>query len=204
MILGNDFFQKDVVMLAKSLIGKILCRKVNNLILKARIIETEAYSKSEPASHSSLGYSLSRAAMFMEAGTIYMYHSRAGASFNISALGEGDAVLVKSGICFLDNDKDTLSFMQQINKKNGQLRDIHYLASGQTLLCKSLMIDRALWDKKQFNNELYIEDNGYIPEKVVISSRLGIPKDRDKLLLPYRYIDKAFIKYATKGRCKFY
>lgn len=204
MILGNDFFQKDVVMLAKSLIGKILCRKVNNLILKARIIETEAYSKSEPASHSSLGYSLSRAAMFMEAGTIYMYHSRAGASFNISALGEGDAVLVKSGICFLDNDKDILSFMQQINKKNGQLRDIHYLASGQTLLCKSLMIDRALWDKKQFNNELYIEDNGYIPEKVVISSRLGIPKDRDKLLLPYRYIDKAFIKYATKGRCKFY
>lgn len=204
MILGNDFFQKDVVMLAKSLIGKILCRKVNNLILKARIIETEAYSKSEPASHSSLGYSLSRAAMFMEAGTIYMYHSRAGASFNISALGEGDAVLVKSGICFLDNDKDILSFIQQINKKNGQLRDIHYLASGQTLLCKSLMIDRALWDKKQFNNELYIEDNGYIPEKVVISSRLGIPKDRDKLLLPYRYIDKAFIKYATKGRCKFY
>lgn len=204
MILGNDFFQKDVVMLAKSLIGKILCRKVNNLILKARIIETEAYSKSEPASHSSLGYSLSRAAMFMEAGTIYMYHSRAGASFNISALGEGDAVLVKSGICFLDNDKDILSFIQQINKKNGQLRDIHYLASGQTLLCKSLMIDRALWDKKQFNNELYIEDNGYIPEKVVISSRLGIPKDRDKFLLPYRYIDKAFIKYATKGRCKFY
>ena len=204
MILYNDFFQKDVVMLAKSLIGKVLCRKMDNFILKARIIETEAYSKLEPASHSSLGYSLSRAAMFMEAGTIYMYHSRAGASFNISAIGEGDAVLVKSGICFLDNDRDTIAFMQQINKKNGKLRDIHYLASGQTLLCKSLMIDRVLWDKKQFNDELYIEDTGYIPENIVISSRLGIPKGRDNLLLPYRYVDKSFIKYATKGRCKFY
>lgn len=204
MILDNNFFQKDVVTLAKSLIGKILCRKIDNLTLKARIIEAEAYSKSEPASHSSLGYSLSRAAMFMEAGTIYMYHSRAGASFNISAIGEGDAVLVKSGICFLDNDRDTIAFMQQINKKNGKLRDIHYLASGQTLLCKSLMIDRVLWDKKQFNDELYIEDTGYIPENIVISSRLGIPKGRDNLLLPYRYVDKSFIKYATKGRCKFY
>lgn len=204
MILYNDFFQKDVVMLAKSLIGKVLCRKMDNFILKARIIETEAYSKLEPASHSSLGYSVKRAAMFMEAGTIYMYHSRAGASFNISAIGEGDAVLVKSGICFLDNDMDTIAFMQQINKKNGKLRDIHYLASGQTLLCKSLMIDRVLWDKKQFNDELYIEDTGYIPENIVISSRLGIPKGRDNLLLPYRYVDKSFIKYATKGRCKFY
>ena len=112
MILYNDFFQKDVVMLAKSLIGKVLCRKMDNFILKARIIETEAYSKLEPASHSSLGYSVKRAAMFMEAGTIYMYHSRAGASFNISAIGEGDAVLVKSGICFLDNNRDTIAFMQ--------------------------------------------------------------------------------------------
>lgn len=204
MILHNDFFKKDVVMLAKSLIGKVLCRKIDTVTLKARIIETEAYSKSEPASHSSFGWSLSRAAMFMDAGTIYMYHSRAGASFNISALGAGDAVLVKSAVCFLDNDKDTLYFMQQINKKNDKLRDIYYLASGQTLLCKSLMIDRVLWDKKQFNNELYIEDTGYIPENIVITSRLGIPKDRDNLLLPYRYIDKKYIKYATKGRCKFY
>ncbi|MDE7314699.1 MAG: DNA-3-methyladenine glycosylase [Mucispirillum sp.] len=204
MILHNDFFKKDVVMLAKSLIGKVLCRKIDTVTLKARIIETEAYSKSEPASHSSLGWSLSRAAMFMDAGTIYMYHSRAGASFNISALGAGDAVLVKSAVCFLDNDKDTLYFMQQINKKNDKLRDIYYLASGQTLLCKSLMIDRVLWDKKQFNNKLYIEYTGYIPENIVITSRLGIPKDRDNLLLPYRYIDKKYIKYATKGRCKFY
>lgn len=204
MILHNNFFKKDVVMLAKSLIGKVLCRKIDTITLKARIIETEAYSKSEPASHSSLGWSLSRAAMFMDAGTIYMYHSRAGASFNISALGEGDAVLVKSAVCFLDNDKDTLYFMQQINKKNDKLRDIYHLASGQTLLCKSLMIDRILWDKKQFNNELYIEDTGYIPENIVVTSRLGISKDRDNLLLPYRYIDKKYIKYATKGRCKFY
>ena len=61
MILDKNFFQKDVVTLAKSLLGKVLCRKIDNFILKARIIETEAYSKSEPASHSSLGYSLNRA-----------------------------------------------------------------------------------------------------------------------------------------------
>lgn len=204
MILYNDFFQKDVVTLAKSLIGKVLCRKIDNLVLKVRIIETEAYSRQEPASHSSLGYSLKCAAMFMEAGTIYMYHSRAGASFNISAVGEGDAVLIKSGICFLDNDDKSIAFMQQVNKKNGSLRDKHFLASGQTLLCKSLMLNITDWDKKYFNTELYIEDIGYIPENIVITSRLGIPTGRDNFLLPYRYIDKKFLKYATAGKCKVY
>ena len=56
--------------------------------------------------------------------------------------------------------------MQNINKKNGKLRDIHYLASGQTLLCKSISIDLS-WDKKQFCDEFYIEDIGYKPENIL-------------------------------------
>ena len=203
MRLNKEYFKKDVITLAKNLLGKVICRKIDKYILKVRIIETEAYSLSEPASHSSLGYSKKNAAMFMDFGTIYMYHSRAGASFNISALGLGDAVLIKSGICFLDNDNDALSFMQNINKKNGKLRDIHFLASGQTLLCKSIAIDLS-WDKKQFCDEFYIEDAGYNPENILITSRLGIPNGRDNLLLPYRYVDKAYYKYATVGKCKFY
>lgn len=203
MRLYKEYFKKDVITLAKNLLGKVIVRKINGYTLKVRIIETEAYSLSETASHSSLGYSEKNAAMFMEYGTIYMYHSRAGASFNISALGIGDAVLVKSGVCFLDNDDDALLFMQHINKKNGKLRDIHFLASGQTLLCKSIGIDLS-WNKKQFCDEFYIEDAGYNPENILITSRLGIPNGRDNLLLPYRYVDKSYQKYATVGKCKFY
>ena len=40
-----DFYEVDSVSLAQSLIGKILCRKLseNGIVLKGRIVETEAY-----------------------------------------------------------------------------------------------------------------------------------------------------------------
>lgn len=57
MRLNKEYFKKDVITLAKNLLGKVICRKIDKYILKVRIIETEAYSISEPASHSSLGYS---------------------------------------------------------------------------------------------------------------------------------------------------
>lgn len=43
MKLEKNFFLVDGVTLAKNLLGKVLVRKIDNKILKARIVETEAY-----------------------------------------------------------------------------------------------------------------------------------------------------------------
>lgn len=83
-------------------------------------------------------------------------------------------------------------------RKNGGLRETEKLCSGQTLLCKSLYLRVPEWDQKNFTREFfYIEDNEYYPEKIIETSRLGIPEHRDAHL-PYRFIDGQYVAFCTK------
>ena len=88
-MLSADFFSRDACQVAQSLIGKVIRRKYKNYWLAVRIIETEAYYLTDKASHSSLGYTQKRKAMFMPPGTIYMYYARGHDSLNISCGNEG-------------------------------------------------------------------------------------------------------------------
>ena len=140
-ILEKSFFNRDACEVAKDLLGKVIRHKIGDNWLSAKIIETEAYYKHEKGSHASLGYTNSRKALFMPHATIYMYYARGGDSLNFSCKGEGNAVLIKSGIPFLegDNSIEMLSIMQSNNpiKNSTKQRDPMKLCSGQTLLCKS-------------------------------------------------------------------
>ncbi|MFT6436657.1 MAG: DNA-3-methyladenine glycosylase [Candidatus Azotimanducaceae bacterium] len=73
----TDFFDQDPMLLAISLLGKVLrrkiCRQNTTHWLAAKIVETEEYYLSDKASHSYLGYTEKRNAMFMPPRTIYMY-----------------------------------------------------------------------------------------------------------------------------------
>ncbi|MDH5371142.1 MAG: DNA-3-methyladenine glycosylase, partial [Gammaproteobacteria bacterium] len=102
MMLKPDFFSHDCCQVARALIGKVIRHKYKNTWLAARIIETEAYYLTDKASHSSLGYTEKRKAMFMPPGTIYMYYARGQDSLNISCGDEGDAVLIKSAFPYFD------------------------------------------------------------------------------------------------------
>jgi len=201
-MLLKSFFNRDACEVAQDLLGKILRFKNGDAWLTSQIIETEAYYKHEKGSHASLGFTDARRALFMPSGTIYMYYARGGDSLNISCKGKGNAVLIKSGIPFI-NDKDddsSINIMQNNNPANtDKPREPMKLCSGQTLLCKSLGIKVTDWDKKQFDKyKLYIENIGYNPQFIVNSKRLGIPIGRDAHLL-YRYIDYKYVNYCTKN-----
>jgi len=94
----TDFFDQDPQQLAISLLGKVLRRKIcwknTTHWLAARIAETEAYYLKDKASHSSLGYTKKRKAMFMPLGTIYMYYDRGHDSLNFSARIIGSVTLL--------------------------------------------------------------------------------------------------------------
>lgn len=202
MILSTEFFSHDACHVAKALIGKIIRRKYKGKWLAARIIETEAYYLSDKASHSSLGFTEKRKAMFMPAGTIYMYYSRGHDSLNISCGNQGDAVLIKSAFPFVDktSPENNIKIMQKINPaKDGSLRTIDKLCSGQTLLCKSLNLKVTDWNQKKFDkNIFYIDDVNIKPNKIIQTTRLGIHQERDAHL-HYRYIDFEFVKYCTNN-----
>lgn len=210
-MLSNNFFNQDALSLAKSLLGKVLrvkyqCHTQKNYWLSAQIIETEAYELHEKGSHSSLGYTPKRSALFMPGGTIYMYYSRAGDSLNISAAGAGNAVLIKSAYPYFDDQspkEEILTLMQTLNpRKDTTVRTIDKLCKGQALLCRSLNLKVKKWDQKNFDiDAFYIDDSGYYPKKIIQAPRLGIPEGRDEHLL-YRFIDYDYAEVCTSNPLK--
>ena len=201
-MLDTEFFSRDASEVAISLLGKVIRHKYQHHWLSARIIETEAYYLTDKASHSSLGYTEKRKAMFMPPGTIYMYFARGHDSLNISCGAQGDAVLIKAAFPFTDDisPETTIKIMQKLNPaRDGSLRAKEKLCAGQTLLCKSLDLKVKDWDQQQFDKRsFYIEDVKLIPEKIIQTFRLGIHQDRDAHL-HYRFIDIDYAKYCTRN-----
>ncbi len=202
-MLESSFFDRDSPALARALIGKVLRRRWKDQWLSARIIETEAYRLDERGSHASLGYTHKRRALFMEhGGTIYMYYARGGDSFNVGAAGAGNAVLIKSAYPWIDAiaGPEALAIMQQQNPgAGGEMRPLHRLCAGQTLLCRALALRVPDWDARSFDPaELFIDDVGQSPELLIQTTRLGIPAGRDEHL-PYRYVDPAYARYCTRN-----
>ena len=205
-VVKTSFFNRDACLVAQQLLGKVIRRKYQGHWLNARIIETEAYYIEEKGSHASLGYTAKRKALFMPAGTIYMYYARGKDSLNISCKGKGNAVLIKSAYPYFDKFTDSNSppaftkIMQQLNPAlSGGIRSIEKLCNGQTLLCQSLNLKVKDWDQQQFDaKSFYLDDINKKPEKIIQTTRLGIPAGRDEDLL-YRFIDYEFARFCTSN-----
>ena len=196
------FFEREPILVAQSLLGKVIAVNNANQWLMARIIETEAYYRQEKASHSSLGFTNKRKALFMTPGTIYMYYARGGDSINFSCLGEGNAVLIKSGYPVAKHGEDMASILSMLKNnphRDGSKRSLSRLCAGQTLLCKALNLKVPDWDAQQLKPQhLELWDDAYTPENIIQTTRLGIPRDRDAQL-PYRFIDLNFADSSTKN-----
>lgn len=199
--LDDAFFDRDAQLVARELLGTVIRHYVDGLWLSARIIETEAYYVDEKASHSSLGETPSRRAMFMPAGHLYLYCSRGGDSLNFSVQGDGNAVCIKAGYPWVDS----LSCEQSLERMRsnspaaaGGIRALTRLCSGQTLLCKALGLTVKEWNAQRMDaTRLRIDDIGARPD-IIQTARLGIPPGRDEHL-PYRFVDSGFAPHCTRN-----
>lgn len=199
-MLNTDFFNRDALLVARELLGKVLYKRYEDQWLAAMIVETEAYYLADKGSHASLGWTAKRQALFMPPGTLYLYYARGGDSLNVSCQGEGNAVLIKAGIPY-GEEPMMLATMHRLNpvKYSLRQRETHRLCAGQTLLCKALNIKVPEWNQRTFDkNYFYMADVGYTPQNIFQTTRLGIPTGRDEDL-PYRFIDRQYVKATTKG-----
>ncbi len=167
MKLNKNFFSRSADIVARELLGKILCRKINNKILRAKIVETESYFGSEdPASRAVQNGDL-RQTMLMEAGTILVYgvHNNWLINFVTSDKGKAEAVLLRA--------LEPLNFNEN--------------TKGPGLLTKALKINKKFHKKNIFENkEIWIEE----PKKkekfeIIKSHRIGIKKDLPEKLRFY-------------------
>lgn len=158
MILGGEFFNRNSVLVAKDLIGKILCRRVGRKNLKFVIVETEGYEGlKDKASHASRGETERNRVMFGEPYVWYVYFTY-GMHYMLNIVcgekGHPGAVLIRG----LDGMQDNLL--------------------GPARLTKFLNIDKSFNTKKAVpKNCLWIEDNQTIFKKkfkIIRTPRIGV------------------------------
>lgn len=171
--LKEEFFDVYCEDLARNLLGKVLVRQFDNIILKARIVETESYLGGiDKASHSYNGKITERnKPMFMKPGTTYvyftygMYHC-----FNISSQGDGAAVLLRALEPIEGLDYMSLQRQQSRKRKNDGSVNIplknnnlkpHELCNGPGKLCISMNIDRHTCNMKDLSQweGMWIEED---------------------------------------------
>ena len=185
--LSLSFYQrKDVVAIAKDLIGNIVVTNIDGKITSGRIVETEAYvAHIDKASHAYKGKrTLRNEAMYAAAGTVYVYicygmHNMLNIVTN--DMNVPDAILIRA----LEPIDGIDTMLERTNKK---ILD-NTLTKGPGNVAKAMGISKnisgLLLGKEQIN---ILKNNLTIPEKEIgTSKRIGIDNAGEDALLPYRF-----------------
>lgn len=188
------YLYKDVVYLAKDLLGKYLITQFDSKLTSGVIVETEAYAGvTDKASHA---YGNRRTArtevMYSIGGTAYIYlcygvHSL----FNIVTNKEGipHAILIRGivpvdGTDFMLHRTGKTSLTKNFGIGPGNVSKalgIHYSQTGLDLTIKP--------GKKKING-IWLEDRGFVvdPEKIVVTNRVGVQYSGEDATRPYRFV----------------
>lgn len=202
MILDKEFYKQGALTLAKELLGKTLVRKIDNVTLKGKIVETEAYiGEIDKASHAYNGRRTERTEpLFREGGISYVYfiYGKYHCFNVISGLeNNGKGVLIRA----LEplNEFDYLA-QKRFSQNHDQLTESkkRAITNGPSKLCMAFSIDKSenymkLYEKGDF----YIEDSKDKKFDIVETTRIGIDYAEEAIDFPWRFYIKGN-KYIYK------
>lgn len=148
--LGRRVLSQPAQVLAPELLGKLLCRRTKQGILKYRITETECYyGEEDTACHACRGKTERTKVLYEKGGTAYVYLCYGmHCLFNVVSGREGhpEAVLIRGVTGY----------------------------NGPGKLTRAMNIDRALNEVDMVNSkEIWIEDDGDRPDYIT-AKRVGI------------------------------
>jgi len=181
--------RKDVLQIARELLGKLLVTKENGVVTSGRIMEVEAYNGiPDKASHAFGGRRTNRnEVMYAEGGVAYVYlcygiHHL----FNVvtHTRDTPHAILVRA--------LEPVTGIDTMLKRAGKTIPDTSLTRGPGNLSKALGITTALSGCSLCSKELFLADDGFIvPDKAIRTSpRIGVGYAGPDALLPYRFYTK--------------
>lgn len=167
--LPASFFDRDAVGVARDLIGAaFLVGSAGGVI-----VETEAYTPDDPASHSYRGQTVRNAPMFGDPGTAYVYRSY-GLHWCMNVVCErGSAVLLRA--------LEPAWGLGLMRERRG-VSDPRLLASGPGRLSQALAIDAALNGRPV--TALPFALRLAPPAELVTGTRIGISRGTER---PWRF-----------------
>jgi len=187
MRLSASFYAKDdVVAVARELLGKVLCTRLNGQLTKAVIVETEAYAGvTDKASHAYGGRRTKRTEpIYGQGGTAYVYlcyglHHL----FNVvtNQAETPHAVLIRGGI--------PVTGTGRMLKRRNRAKVDKALLAGPGSLAKALGITIEHTGLSLMNGQIWIEDHGtdVADDAVTIGPRVGVDYAGEDALRPYRF-----------------
>lgn len=184
----------DAAIAAKRLLGCMLEREVDGQLLRVKIVETEAYDQTDPASHSVTGREGRAATMFGPAGRSYVYFTY-GMHFCCNVVtgseGYGSGVLLRAA----EPLGDVTPFLARRGGKSGFL-----LTNGPAKLCQALAITRELDGHDLTMSPLrLILQPALSREQIVTTTRIGIAKAVET---PWRFYikDNPYVSFRKAMR----
>ncbi|HEY8312785.1 MAG TPA: DNA-3-methyladenine glycosylase [Candidatus Baltobacteraceae bacterium] len=162
--------------LAKALIGCVLVRDCPDGRAAGRIIEVEAYTPKDPASHAYRGKTPRNAAMFGGPHRAYVYLIY-GTSYCVNVTGESAGV----GAAVLLRALEPLVGIGIMESRRGTTR-VRDLCRGPGRLAQALAIDRSQDGADLLNGTaLWLARAQEIPERIGVSTRIGLTKASQRL-----------------------
>lgn len=199
--LPKRFYRQETVDVARALLGCVLQRTIDGTLLRARIVETEAYlGANDPASHARRGLRSERnESMYLHGGHAYVYFTY-GMHYCMNVVtGEEDvaeAVLLRAA--------QPLEGIETMRENRPRARKEADLLSGPGKLCMALAIDRRLDGVSLAGEELSIapRDITVTDEDIAVSPRVGIEGAGDAAAWPLRFflVRNPFVSRARSWR----
>ena len=185
-LLPRSFYFDPPDTVSRNLLGKLITHRLDGERLIGRIVEVEAYfGTDDPAAHSFAGKTERNAVLFGPPGVAYVYFIY-GMYYclNVSCEPDGQAggVLIRAL-----EPVAGLETMARLRKLAPNARP-QLLTSGPGRLCQALGITRATHngiDVTKKTSELQFTDDGYQPDAISATPRIGISKAADR---PHRFI----------------
>jgi len=186
--LSRSFYDRDPREVSRDLLGKVLVRRNRKKILAGRIVEVEAYlGEDDPAAHSAAGRTARNAVLFGPPGYAYIYFIYGNHyCLNVSCLPDG----IAGGILF--RALEPLEGMDEMARLRGVSVDkpsnLRKLTSGPGRLAEAFGITRKRDNEKDLtdaSSDLFIAEDGYRPDRILVTPRIGISKAAER---PLRYI----------------
>ncbi len=190
-VLPREFYNRDPVIVGRELLGKLLIRRQGRKLLAGRIVEDEAYlGASDPASHAYSGPTPRNAVMFGPPGYAYVYFIYGNHyCLNVCCLPKGvaGAVLLRAmePVAGLEAMAEARGLDAPSLVRASQLR---LVSSGPGRMAEALDVTRERDNGKDLTSrrsDLWFADDGYRPEKIVATPRIGIKKAVDE---PLRFV----------------
>jgi DNA-3-methyladenine glycosylase len=152
--LPREFYQRDVIDVAQSLLGKQLIHVVSGIERRGRIVEVEAYlGPHDLAAHARAGLTPRTAALFGTPGHAYIYLIYGMYYCMNAVVGEGAGVLIRA--------------LEPIKNIEGK-------TSGPGLLCRAMDIDKRLYGHDLCSTAFYIAEHDQHTPRIVKRPRIGV------------------------------